>query len=459
MAEPLVETLCKGRAINFENTRSGKQFVELCYDAFHIQGPYGQKHLVKVLEPLGRSLSSIIQEASDRRDELHAAHGGNEPHGKAVKGDRWSIHFAKRTCHQILLGLDYLHRQKVAHRDLRPANVCAALRIDLSKMSENEIQQQVWDFDTDEDVSEEEEGSATCSSSTDSSTPIPSKILKVMEYSRLCKKLNAEQWKKYRADSGDVKAEPHTPAWNKANFIRTADSIGLLHRIDLQPPKNGEIRYTVAGEPLLDDNHGLSPANTEVPYNRMVLVDLGFAKRFEQCKDHKLTTTYDFTPPEGLLPGINDQGLPVLAGGDIFSLGLLFWVVVMLRHLVQPTFFANDTNRTKLKSKLLYEYTELIGPFPAELRSGWPDAKLFVDSTGKPIKDGRYAKSGDFTHGNIWDQGRQSKPIDMTNKDFESFMDLVTSMLRWKAEDRPSTAELLRHRWFRDLPKEERQRG
>ncbi|TLS28026.1 hypothetical protein PpBr36_02024 [Pyricularia pennisetigena] len=476
-----IEQLLASRPDGHEGNHPGKFHVELALDSFQVRGPNEQTHQVKVTEPLGRSLAEIIEDAAERRAELS---GSDAWLGKAVEGDGWSTRFAKRACYQVLLGLDYLHARQVAHRDVRPGNVCAALQKDLCELDENEIQESVWQTeesdegnsssddgdDAGNDAAQEEEpvwdvGPESDAESEDSS-PVSPGISKIMEQGQMCRQLTEQQWAEYRADPGDASAEPHTAAWNKANLVRSADWIELLHRSDGQPPQDGEIRYTVAGAPLMDDedetciSSGDGPTTTSrPPPGRMVLVDLGAACRFSECESRRLMNPLAFTPPEGLLPGRDGAGVPCSHRGDVFSLGLLFWNVVMLRRLTEPTFSLpndDDDDKTRAKGHLLRDLAQRIGPFPAELRPLWPDAGRFVDAEGRAVENsadryGQEVEPGDFEYGDIWDQGRQRKPLDMSDGDLEVFVGLVLSMLQWKADERPSTAELLGHEWFKEL--------
>ncbi|KAK2607069.1 hypothetical protein N8I77_005776 [Diaporthe amygdali] len=427
---------------------SGKQHVELALDSFMVHGPGGD-HFCKVLEPLGRSLSSILETAFERRARL------NEPEswlGKASEGDWWSIGFAKRVCWQILLGLDYLHTQHIAHRDIQPANVCVSLRYSLDSLSENEIQRAVWPADvvhsaSDGKVDEANEDRPGQNQDEDSNSDDTSEEEEDWQREfKERKRANQEQWK--ATEVGDKLAEPHSAEWNKANFFNTRNDIELLRRRDRKPLGPDEIHYTVAATPLEDEINLEKVAHSDEPL-RLVLVDLGFACAFEECEKLPLRNLSDFRPPEALL------GVPATHKADVFSLGLLFWEIVMLRRLVETRFVADDPERIYQKNRLLRDLAQRLGPVPATIRAQWSDASEFVDAEGNALdmqeQDEQVYEPDDFEYGDIWHHARIRKPLDMSDNEMEVFVSLVKVMLQWDPESRPSTTDLLQHEWFKDL--------
>ncbi|KAH8879447.1 kinase-like protein [Thozetella sp. PMI_491] len=401
----------------------GKQHIELTFDLFVEHGPGGQ-HFCEVVEPLGCSLRDILENVFERRVRLNQPKGWL---GTAAEGDGWSAKVAKRACWQILLGLDYLHSQRIAHRDIYPANVCAALDYDLCKITENEIQQAVW---ATEAVKAPEE--QTNDKELDS---VPSGGKKARERQERI----SEQWR--TVEAGDIHAEPHSVEWKKANFFNLRDHIQLA---PCEPGSEGGIDYSVKELPL--DEEAELP--TEQPF-RIVLIDLGFARPFDECEQHPLRTQSDFRPPEALI------GLPATYKADIFSLGLLFWEVIMLRRLVEATFFSDDVERTQQKNRLLRDLAQRLGPVPAALRARWRDANEYVDSDGSALdmqeRDETTYDLEDFEFGDIWHHARRRKPIDMGDSELEVFVGLILQMLRWEPEARPSTHDLLQHEWFSDM--------
>lgn len=295
-----------------------EKHIELALDMFFIQGPNGC-HFCKVVEPLGCSLYSILDQAFEKRSFL------NEPEAwlqRVVEGDPWSVRFAKRACWQILQGLDYLHDHRMAHRDLHTGNICGALQYDLSSLSENEIQQRVWPVKKDDDrpgddisstkdpVSEQEnkpvgpgernsgpqnEVSHTESEDPDSDSDSESlssfdreRQKRRLEFRRRveqCKKIIDEQWQalELNARDADKFAEAHSTAWNKANFLNSRSNMELIVRADEKQLGPNEIRYAVAPT-CLADGFDLDDENS-----RLVLTDLGLACRFEDCEQYLCT--------------------------------------------------------------------------------------------------------------------------------------------------------------------------
>lgn len=417
-----------------------------------------------MLEPLGCSLKDALDVAFEKRAEL------NEPEawlGKVLEGDGWSAQLAKRGCWQILLGLDYLHSQGIAHRDIQPANVCVALDFETDELSENEIQKAVWGVEDGEgterqkSVEAEEENHGGKNMGTMSEDDTFSNESSEYDDSAqrewriafdACKKLAEEQWKAFEA--GDKLAEPHSVEWNKANFLASHNDIELLRRRDDKPLSPNEIHYTVASTPL-DSTAHLSTSS------RLVLVDLGFACSFNECEQHPLRNLSDFRPAELLL------GLPTTHKADIFSLGLLFWEIVMLRRLVETRYAFPDPNSTYNKNRLLHDLVQRLGPLPANLRANWLDVEKYVDENGIALDMQEKDEEGntrdpqeqgeeiygpdDFEYGDIWHHARRRKPLDMRDDEMERFVKMVIGMLSWRAEERPGTGELLQHEWFKGI--------
>ncbi|KAK7936650.1 kinase-like protein [Apiospora aurea] len=428
----------------------GEKHVELPFDSFIIQGPRG-KHLCTVVEPLGYPIVELEDEAYDKRAE----NGGGQGE---VPGDPWSVVFAKRACRQALLALDYLHKHRIAHRDIAGRNFCFALQYDLSAFDENEVMKSVWPEETkpEEEVGRDQVGISAITtkaksdelpdsdleSSPDSSDDGKPPSQWKMDWDE-CERRIADQWD--ACEPGDATAVPLSDAWNKANFWNSREDIELLQRKDGNPLGPDEIRYTVAPTRLetgFNLGHVTDPERTQT--FRLVLTDLGFACPFSECGKRPMPTVVDYMAPESLL------GLPDVPGAsDIFSLGLWFWEVVMLRGLVVDAGFQQPRGR------VLQYLARRLGPVPASLRARWgrPDADRFVDAdSGRPLdtpeEDEEEYGDDDFPRGGIWYHARKRRPLDMSDEDMGAFVHLIQQMLRWEPDRRPSTDELLQDKWF-----------
>ncbi|KAK4450275.1 kinase-like protein [Podospora aff. communis PSN243] len=433
----------------------GRRHVELALDSFVVYGSNG-RHFCKVLEPLGCSLAAVLEAAFEKRAKL------NDPEdwrGVAVEGDTWSAEAAKHACYQLLQGLDYLHSQQIAHCDIQPGNVCLALDYDLAAMSENEIQQAPW-------VEEEEEESPpspppqpddndvgvsdTSSSSSSSSSQSESEWEKELKHQQA---LSEQQWA--ALPPGDPSAPPHSPLWNAANLINSRFTIELLQRRDGRPPAKDEIQYTVLPTPLPCKPTLLtspsSQSHTTPPLRRLVLIDLGFSTPFPLCPTTPLRNLSDFRPPEALL-----ENLPPSPSGksDVFSLGLLFWEIVMLRRLVETRYYSReeDPDRAVQRGRQLRDLAQRIGPVPGVVREKWKGWEEWLDEGGKALgveeRDETVYEEGEFEWGDVWDQARQRRPRGMCDEEMREFVEMVLGMLAWVAEERPTTGELLESTWF-----------
>lgn len=415
-----------------------------------VHGPNGD-HFCKVLEPLGNSFASVLENAFEDRADL------NEPEswlGKVLEGDLWSAKLAKKSCWQILSGLDYLHGQRIAHRDIQPANVCVALHYDLSSLSENEIQKAVWpagpgrESEDDNNEEAEENQNNKLQPTTDDDSPLDENSDSDLnsndsEWERKfeeAKRLEDETWATFEA--GNKLADPHSEEWKKANLINSRNDIELLQRVDGKPFNPDEIHYTITPTPL--DSAALLDDLT-----RLVLVDLGFACSFDECEKLPLRNLSDFRPPELLM------NVPTTYKADIFSLGLLFWEIVMLRRLVETQYTRDDPERIYSNHRLLRDQAQRVGPVPVKIRTLWRDADKFLDLDGNALdmqeRDEEEYGPDDFEYGDIWYHAKRRKPLDMSDQEMNIFVRLILEMLQWDPKERPSTTNLLQHEWFKDL--------
>jgi hypothetical protein len=113
------------------------------------------------------------------------------------------------------------------------------------------------------------------------------------------------------------------------------------------------------------------------------------------------------------------------------------------------------------------DLAQRLGPVPEGLRGRWKGWESWVDGEGRALDPQEVLENGktrdgqeegedvwteeDFEYGDIWWQARRRRPLDMEIGEMESFVDMLLSMMQWEAGKRPSTDELMRHRWFEGM--------
>ena len=367
----------------------GKNYVQAKLDSFTVRGPNGL-HSCIVFQPLGRTFEDIIDNAS------FVCQGWGVSMG-LTKWDswQWSVRFAQQVCRQVILGLDYLHTQRIAHRDIQPGNLMLDLKYDIQSMTENQIQQDVWDPDVKENEDEE----------------------------------------------SDSYTEPHSSNWSKANLKKSHEYINLIKRLDGQPLRDDEIHYTV-GPVNLHDRLVIDDVTRLKISFRAVLMDLGAACDFSHCNETKPFYPVSARPPEMIL------GLPTDEKGDIWAAGFMLWRIVMLEPLVMAQFSVSESDSEWTNDQQLRDIVQRLGPIPVRLRAEWCHADKFVNAGGALLIESKDVEPGEYWYGNMVDAAAVQKPKDMSEGEVEVFLEFIQSMLQWEPAKRASTEELLKHRWF-----------
>ena len=369
----------------------GKVHVVGKLDSFNHQGPNGL-HTCVTFEPLGRSFETLLQKADLLQDEHHFTPTAYDP----VK---WSATFVREVCRQMILALDFLHSNRIMHRDIQPGNMLLALNYDIHSMTETEIQQDLWDVD---DVPQDTKGRGS-----------------TVKHEAVNESLD--------------------PEWQVMNFKRSLFSLNMTVRLDGEPLHEGDPKYTVGPIPLSDRLTFDPPA-----YLKCILNDLGSSCRFEDCNDGQIPYPVDVRSPQIHL------GLPYDEKADIWALGVTLCRVVTLAPLIyaDSTFGESDEEvKQETEDTNLVNIIERVGPLPHDLHSHWLNRDKYINGLGEllypdPV-DPEETVNGDMHH-----VIQLARPLDMSDREAAIFESMIKDMLQYDPNKRPSTTELLKHPWF-----------
>ncbi|KAK3938162.1 serine/threonine-protein kinase SRPK3 [Diplogelasinospora grovesii] len=106
------------------------QFVVALLESFNHDGPNG-RHLCLVLEPMGPSISSVLNASAEKIDLRNL---------QDIKYPRLSKQQTKAILRNVLRGLRFLHSNGVVHGDLQSGNMLFAIR-DLSSIGVEQLRQ------------------------------------------------------------------------------------------------------------------------------------------------------------------------------------------------------------------------------------------------------------------------------------------------------------------------------
>ena len=368
----------------------GKMYVGGKLDSFSHEGPNGS-HTCVTFDPLGRSFETLLQRADLLQDDMITP--------MEYDPTTWSATFVREVCKQMILGLDFLHSNRIMHRDIQPGNILLALTYDIHSMTETEIQQDLWDADN----APEDAGGIKAANGTS-----------------------------YHAEALDTR-------WQAMNFRRSLFSLNIMKRCDGRPLEKGDPRYTVGPISLHDRLDFDSPTKFSC-----ILNDLGGSCRFEDCNDGQIPYPVDVRSPQIHL------GLPYDEKADIWALGVTLGRMVTLAPLIyaDSTFCESDEEvKQETEDTNLVNIVERISPLPPDLQPHWANRHKYINEAGELLNpdpvDPQETVNGDLHH-----VIQLARPLDMSDREAAMFESMIKKMLSYESKRRPSTTELLKHPWF-----------
>jgi serine/threonine protein kinase len=237
---------------------------------------------------------------------------------------------------------------------------------------------------------------------------------------------------------------------HEANLLlRMSDSID-----DLTPSQ----LYEKCGQPELEQikrldgqsldpwvpTHGVVPiwlgdASDTLPLadSRIFLSD--FSESFRPAVD---APQYPHTPfilrsPELLLEPVSRSSF----SAEIWSLACVVFAIMGQRPLFETWFPSKD--------RILEEHVDALGCFPKEWWTGWVNRNQSFDDQVRRLDATPRQLLADRFEASIQQPRRQSGMAEMNEEEKQHFLVLLTSMLAFRPEDRPSAQRVLESSWMR----------
>ncbi|KAM3514282.1 hypothetical protein MY11210_002072 [Beauveria gryllotalpidicola] len=148
-------------------------------------------------------------------------------------------------------------------------------------------------------------------------------------------------------------------------------------------------------------------------------------------------TPVDFRPPEALFEP--DTALSFSA--DIWSLATAIWDILGMQALFSSAFYTDE--------EVMCQTVDCLGPLPADWCKRWKDRDDFFDDGGNP-KEGRHVWPRIETafQNRIQRFRRDDNMGELCRKEEKAFLEMMTQMLRYRPEERPTIQEVLQSDWM-----------
>lgn len=177
-----------------------------------------------------------------------------------------------------------------------------------------------------------------------------------------------------------------------------------------------------------------------------------FGESFAPAKEDRLGkdchTPVDFRPPEALF----EPDSPLSFSADIWSLATAIWDILGMQALFSSAFYSDE--------KVMCQIADTLENMPPSWLQKWEGRGDYFDDNGLP-KNGRYVwpKMKEAFEERGQQFRREDKMGEFDQEETAAILELMTEMLRFRPEERPTIEQVLESRWMTQWARPDYRRG